>query len=275
MNKNSDTMRDIDVKLNFGALRESILRLSSRNFINEQRSGVDVFVEDINESVTLKKQHLVFNSLTTDKQFTKERLAERFINQTLKLMDNVSWEDGVLKENEKLRFKYLDSTHVGSTTEKDELFNAIHKLMEAKCMGNRFNDIESEQEAYELVINYLMESKEVQSEEVSDEPSMPSWRYVTKMAINNFNERYSHLSESDKELVKVLISDFSKKSNYLQDIKNENIEKLDKLINESEDDNDKTLFKSFKNKVELINTENITSIDEAIISCYELRNSIS
>ena len=268
-------MRDIDVKLNFGALRESILRLSSRNFINEQRSGVDVFVEDINESVTLKKQHLVFNSLTTDKQFTKERLAERFINQTLKLMDNVSWEDGVLKENEKLRFKYLDSTHVGSTTEKDELFNAIHKLMEAKCMGNRFNDIESEQEAYELVINYLMESKEVQSEEVSDEPSMPSWRYVTKMAINNFNERYSHLSESDKELVKVLISDFSKKSNYLQDIKNENIEKLDKLINESEDDNDKTLFKSFKNKVELINPENITSIDEAIISCYELRNSIS
>ena len=267
-----------DISLNFGALKESILKLSSRNFLNDKRSGVDEFAKELNESKLLMKQHLAFKSLNTDKVFGKERLAERFINQTLELFNGVSWER-VLEENGRLRMEYLDNSHVGSTTNSDELYNAIQTLIEAKCKGGKgvgYQHLEEEQNAYEFVVNSLMSEKKPNSEiiEEGDYPKIDTmWEYATKIAINNFNKRYDHLSESEGKLVNLLLSPSDKKINYLKDLKNENNELLNTLISLSEEDG-RGILESFKSKLDTIDPEKVTEINDSIISCFQLKESL-
>lgn len=264
-----------EVNLNFGALKESILKLSSRDFVNENRKGYNVnkFAKEINDSPLLMKQHLVFKSLNTDKTFGKERLAERFINQTLQIFNNVKWED-VLKENERLRKEYLDNTHVGSTTNNDNLYNAIHTLIESKCKGNKFTKIEEEQNAYEFVVNSLMSNKGNKVIEESDYPKKEKmWQFITNLAVNNFQERYSHLSESEIKLVKILLSPHDNKLNYLKDLKQENLTIIASLIKESKEE-DNSILESFRKKINNINEESSPEINDSIISCFQLKENL-
>jgi len=263
-----------DTSLNFGALKESIMRLSSRNFLTGERNGVDEFAKELKENSLLMKQYLAFKSLNTDKNFKKERLAERFINQTLELFNDVSWES-VIEENKKLRLEFLDNSDVSSTTDKNELYNSIQTLIEAKCKGSSFKNLEEEQNAYEFVVNNLMsEKKERETIEESDYPSVDNtWEYATKLAVSNFNKRYSHLSESENNMIKILLSPSDKKINYLKDLKNENTELIEKLIKEGEEDG-KELLESFKSKLSTIDTEKLTTINDSIISCMQLKESL-
>lgn len=264
------------ISLNFGAIKESILKLSSRDFLSESRNGIDDFSKELEKSATLMKQHLAFKSLNTDKVFERERLAERFINQTLELFNGVSWQE-VIKENENLRKKYLDNSHVGSTTGKDKIYNSIHTLIEAKCMRSNFKDLEREQDAYETVVNSLISEKENKESEIiesSDYPKNNMWEFITKLAVNNFNERYSHLSESELNLVNLLLSPFDKKKNYLKDLKKENFDIIDNLVKEEKDKEGVYILESFKSKLESIDPEKITEINNSIISCFQLKESL-
>jgi len=200
-----------EITLNFGAIQESILRLSSRDFSNNERKALELFNTSINENPTLKLQQLIFNSFNTNKQFEKQRLAERFIYQTLEILNNVSW-GLILTTNRDIRITFLDNTHVGSTTNKDFLYNAIHNLMESRCLGVGNYDIQKEQKSFDVVLDFLMSEKiGKQVVEKKDEPKI-SWRYVTQFSIGSFYERYSHLSESDIKLMRLLTSE-----NYLKE----------------------------------------------------------
>lgn len=261
-----------DISLNFGVIKESILRLKTRNFINNERLGIDSFIKTLNENSILKKQSLIFKAFDTNQQFKKERLAERFINQTLEIINGVKW-DSLINENRTIRITYLDSTHVGSAVpEKEVYYNHIHNLIEAKCKGQGNYDIEKEQISYEYVIEHLMSEKEnSQIIESSDEPNL-SWEYVTKLAINNFNERYAHLNESELKIVKILTSNNSIKINHLKDLKQETLSIINKLKNNSNEDN--SIFETFEIKLNNINPDTIENIDDAIISCFELNENL-
>lgn len=254
-----------EISLNFGAIQESILRLGSREFLSNGRKTLDSFTKMMQENPVLKKQYLIFKSLDTDKVFAKDRLAERFIHQTLEIMRGVSWGD-VLRENRECRITYLDNTYVGSTSNKDVLYNAIHVLMECKCLGRGSFDVQREQEAFEVVLEYLLKEKEGNKMiEKQDEPDL-SWEYVTKMAVSNFNERYSHLSDSDMKLVKILTTYTNDMKKFvLEDLKKESIKK----IHESKNEENKQILESYEKKIQNINLQDFMKIDEAIISCYE------
>ena len=74
-----------DVSYNFGAIRDSIARLSSMELMKESESKtLNTFVKKTQESPNLKKQQLIFKNIQECKPFEKERLAERFINQKSK-----------------------------------------------------------------------------------------------------------------------------------------------------------------------------------------------
>jgi len=118
------------------------------------------------------------------------------------------------------------------------------------------------------VVEHLMsEKKESNIIESEDEPDM-SWEYVTKIAVSNFNNRYSHLSESDMKLVKILTSSNDIKENFLEDLKNETLNRI-KELKISDKDNTRT-FELYENKIKNINSKNLSTLDEAIISCSEL-----
>ena len=265
-----------DISYNFGAIRDTIMKLSASELIKESKSNtLDSFMSLVKKNTILHKQHLIFKNLQESKVFEKERLAERFLNQNLQLFTNEKW-DKILSENKTLRRELLDDCYVES--KKDgKLFESINVLIESITRAG-FNDFEKEQEAYEYVLNHLTKPalhESDKSKETTDSPKLINWKFITKMAVSNFNERFVHLNEEEKKAFKILIADNDTKINYLQAIKQENINLInDKLIRES-DNKTIDLLNTFKTKLEGLKDVNHMKLDESIISCLELKEKLN
>lgn len=264
-----------DISYNFGAIRDSIIRLSASELLKESKSKTsDSFLNSIKTNPILRKQHLIYKNLQESKSFEKDRLAERFLNQNLQLFVNENWNQ-IMIENRKLRKELLDNFHV-ETRKDGKLCECIHTLIESITKPG-FTDFEREQEAYEFVLSQLTKpvvQESEKSQEKTDSPKLfgDAWKFLTKMAISNFNERFKHLNEDEKRAFKILTSDNNTKINYLEALKKENVDMIDNKILTEKDDATIKLLNTFKEK--LNNLKNITNLDESIISCLELKETL-
>lgn len=268
-----------NISYNFGAIRDSIAKLSSVELMREHKSDtLDKFVERTNKSPILKKQQLIYKNIKDCKPFEKERLAERFLNQNLNMFRNTNWHD-IMQENKQVRYDFLgapDVSHVEAIKD-GELFEAINTLIESVSKPG-FSDFEREGRAYDMVLEYITRevSEEEKSEEKDDAPSLKeAWKFITKLAVSNFNERYEHLNESEKEVLGVLISGEKNKQEYLNDIKKESIDIINKLLESEQTDKlNHDILIEFKDKIEKMQNISKDKIDEYILECIDLKQTL-
>ena len=265
-----------EITLNFGAIRDSITRLSSMEIIKESTSNsLKTFTNTIKKSPVLLKQYYVFKNFEDCKPFAKERLAERFINQNLSILRGIKWQD-VIAENKKIRISLLENSHIESMGGKnDELFNSIHTLIESVTKPN-FSNIQAEQEAYECVLEHLtrpIPEKQASSEKI-DNPEIKNWKYITELAVNNFNERYSHLNEDEKKVLGMILADDNKKFNYIEDLRVENLNMVNSLLKEPKDAEKTGILEDFKKRLDKPNTYDSYSADDFIIAYSELKENL-
>lgn len=184
------------ITLNFGAIYETIKLKLSNDVFNE-------FVSEINDNLTLKRQQLVFDSFNTPNTIVNRRLAERFLLQTLEIINKqVLWQD-VISINRNTRRKYLEDVYVGSTTRKDDLFNSIHTIIEYQCRQIPYT--KKEDDAFEYIIEYLMTDRGGKYIEIKDEPKLSLKNLLFQSPLSTFDERYAHLKNEDKKLIKTIL----------------------------------------------------------------------
>jgi len=117
--------------------------------------------------------------------------------------------------------------------------------------------------------------KEEASAEVDDAPSVGNaWKYITKSAVSNFNERYSHLNESEKEVLSVLMSGENNKIEYFEDIKNESIKIIDSLLEGDVDKLNHDVLIDFKSKIEGMKGVPLNEMDDCILECIDLKQTL-
>jgi len=257
--------------MNFGAIKNCVSKLCSFELIKENESKTfKNFTQRVKANPLIHKQYLVFKNFEDCKPFSKERLAERFINQNLNLFYGIDW-NNLLNENKVLRVELLGrDAHVEAKQGLQEIFEAVHVLIESKTKKG-FSDFEKEQGAYEKLVEYL--TREVKEENISKEkndiPSMKDWKFITKMAVNNFDDRYEHLNEGEKKVFKILISEHETKVNYLNSLKKETMN----LINQS---GQSETINEMESKLSKIEAEKIDPaiIDDYILNCIELREEL-
>jgi hypothetical protein len=271
-----------NISFNFGAIRDTITRLSSAELIREHKSvTLDKFLSEIKKSPILTKQQFVFKNIETAKPFVKERLAERFIAQNMQLFKNEKW-NNITTENKRLRKELLDDIHIESRVD-NKLAESINTLIEfnSNSIQSDFGKgMEREIEAYDYVIKHLTRSvnESDYSKEKEDNPKLnESWKFITKVAVNNFNDRYEHLNEDEKKVFSVLIADVKTKTSYLSEIKDQNLKMISQLLETKVDlDSDsKELLEGFKDKLMNMKNVNFVNIDEYILSNLELQSYIS
>jgi chemotaxis protein histidine kinase CheA len=266
-----------NISLNFGAIKDTVYRVSAKEMLNEsnfdsKNNSLNKFIKKIKEEPMLKIQYMIFENLTKG-HFSKERLAERYINENLSLANKLNW-NKLLECNKKVRQDILSENFVNGDENFEKLYESIHTLIESKSnLG--FTKINEAHESYENVLNHLQrEVSKVtkEKEEKEDMPKFLSWRYINEHAVNNFNKRYNHLNESDKKLFKILVSSEDIKLKYAKELKEESIQKIEDIL--SNDDTMSDLLNNFKNKIESINEINTNNVDEIIINCSELMDSL-
>jgi hypothetical protein len=267
-----------DISYNFGAIRDSIARLSSMELIKESKSDtLDSFIKRTNASPNLKKQQLIYKNIQECKPFGKERLAERFINQNLSMFSNSDWQE-ILRENMSVRKDYLGNPDISHVQAKKDgkLFEAINTLIES-VTNKAFSNFEGEAESYDYVVQHLTREivEEEASKEVDDAPALnQAWKYITKSAINNFNERYEHLNESEREVLSVLMSGNKNKNEYLEDIKTESVKIIDRLLESEVDRVNHDMLIGFKGKIEEMKNVPGNEVDDCILECIDLKQTL-
>ena len=268
-----------DISYNFGAIRDSIARLSSGELMKENKSAtLEKYINKTSSSPDLKKQQLIYKNIQECKPFEKDRLAERFINQNLAMFKNSNWDDMIF-ENKQLRYDLLgapDVSHVVANNNDGKLFESINTLIES-VSNKRFSKFEEEGEAYDFILEHLTRevTEEEKSEEKEDSPALKeAWKFVTKLAVNNFNERYEHLNESEKEVLSVLLSSEKEKVEFLEEVKKESIILIDSLIEESDKIHHDVLI-DFKDKIGKMQEITPGKIDECILECIDLKQELN
>jgi len=271
------------ISMNFGAIKDTVYRYSSKTLVQENSAEITIlnaFMDEIKKNPLLKKQHLIYKNFE-EGYCRKENLAERYINQNLKLLEGYNWQE-IIDLNKNVRYSLLEQAHVEGQKGKEELYESINTLIKSQTQPG-FVDIGKSQEAYDFVVQYLMTPKEPENKTTteineSEYPKMLSWKFVKDLAVNTFNDRYSHLNENEKSLLKVLLSAEDNKKNYFIDLKKENLEKLDGVLLKFNDNEVvKNSLSKFVTKINEMN-ENVlvgNDLDEAIIHLAELKELIS
>ncbi len=269
------------ISLNFGALKDTVYRLSCKEIVYEsnnssekksdKENSLTKFIKKLKEEPLLKVQYMIYENLTKG-HFENERLAERYINENLSLAEKLDW-NALLETNKVMRKEILDEHYVQGSEEYGELYEAIHNLIESRSNVG-YSNVNKSHDSYEKILSHLqreVSASSTKEEESNDMPKFLSWRYVNEHAVSNFNKRYKHLSESDKKIFKILTSTDDVKIKYAKDLKEESLSLVeDAMLEENE-----SFLDNFKNKLNSINDINSKNVDEIIINCSELHEQLT
>ena len=264
--------------LNFGAIKDSILRFSAQKLIKEQKENsiLKDFLSEVKSKPLFKIEYLIYKNLE-EGFYKKTNLAERYINENLNLIRKFNWNE-TIQEHKVLRKKYFPEEYILSANkDRAELYENIATLIESVSKPG-YTSINKSEEAYDFVLTYLTTERAVIKEEKeienTDMPNMFSWKYMTKKAVSNFNSRYSHLNESEQKLLKVLLQDESEKRLYLEGLINET---LDLISNAKQNLNEgiHEELNKFETKIKSIKINETKNIDDDILNLEDLKEHLT
>ena len=118
--------------INFGAIKDSVLRFSAQKLITEQKENdiLKTFLSEVRAKPMLKIQYLIYKNLD-EGSFKKTNLAERYINENLNLIKKYNWNE-ILHEHKMLRKRYFPEEYILSgNKEKKDLYESIAVLIES------------------------------------------------------------------------------------------------------------------------------------------------
>jgi len=248
-------------------LKDSYLD-NNNDLIEESKKNVIDFFEIIKNSPILQLEFKVFNNIE-NKYIPNELAASRYIDNNIKLFDVYTINE-IKEERNKLNNLIVNESLNVDDNNKLNLYKSIDNLIVESINSYDNIDVDKIHESFTYVLNYILDNKIINNNlnETVDYNDIDE--DVIEIAIDKFNEKYNGLNEDDKNLLQTLIkSKISEKKKILEDYKTENITYLENLNKNEIKDN---IVKAIKKINEM--KYNPDTIDEDIISLYELKNNL-
>ena len=153
--------------------------------------------------------------------------------------------------------------------ENDSFYNDISYLTKTKKTPSNIDKLNT---STNNIVRLMLEKEDevVVKESLDIPPSI-----ITKLAVDKFNNRYSNISESEKEIIKTILNgnDEDKLNTFIK-LKKGCIETIDKKLDESSDIDLKDKLLRVKDKLLNMVYNKEDSVNN-ISSVYELKESIS
>jgi len=224
---------------NFGKIKNVFNSLLIEGIVKKDVTSKKLFkkyIKAIKESEILKTQFLVYNNIE-NKIDTDSFSANVFVSENIKLLNKYKTSD-ILKEN--LILVNLLKESKDKFTDDYELSN-LHESLSALVFTKRTpKNIEKITEEIKNVTKYITTNK---AKEVNESIELPI-SLLTNLMVDKYNEKYSTLEESEKEILKVLMdSNFENKKNFYSKVVNECVSLVDNLLKESDTESSVKLIK--------------------------------
>lgn len=225
---------------NFGKIKNVFNGILVEGIVSKNDTNKLLFkkyIKTIKESNILTTQFLVYNNIE-NKVESDLTSANIFVSENIKLLEKFKISD-ILTENKKLlelskdiEGKLNDEYNQSLSNLHESITNLIFTKRTAKNVDTVTNDIRK-------IVDYIKENKSKEINEVIDLPMS----FVSSLMVDKYNEKYSTLDESEKEILKALIdsNDEKKKEVYSvtvrecidlinEKLKNSDLDTKDKLL---------------------------------------------
>jgi len=251
---------------NFGKIKEVYNNTLTEGIVKENNDGKSLFssyLKHIKSNEVLKKQFLIYTSIESKIEPDRVKAME-FINETLSLISNHSKKE-IFEANSKLINNIIFEHDV--KYEKSDLHDNISKLIFTE---KNFNTIDTIIETKNKIVDYIVNNK---PKEINENFGLPN-SFITSLFVDKFNERYSSLDESEKQVLKTLLESTEEEK---KELHNNLIRECITLIDAKFVDSDIELKdKLLKVKDKLLNEKTITneSYSKEITKLINLRNTL-
>ena len=252
---------------NFGKIKNAFNELLAEGLMSKDVETNKLFkqyIKSIRENEILKTQFLVFSNIENKVETNKEKATE-FVKENIALFSKFN-KKNMLEANLNLAKPILFEQGSGSEYVNKNLHENITKLIFTKRNPSSIDTIV---EATAAIVDYITTNK---AKVVTESIDLPN-SLISNIMVEKYNERYSQLDESDKQILKVLIesNDEQKQEVYKQTLKeclelvNENLKEADlnskdkllqvkeRLLNDTGEINE-NFFKNISKLVDLKNS---------------------
>lgn len=256
---------------NFGRIKNTFNELLTENVglgNNPHKTLFKKYVKLLKESEILKTQFLIYSNIE-EKIETNPATTSLFVSENLRLMEKFNITD-IINENKKL-LKLSKSINKNINNAYDDKLTGLHEaISKVVCTKRTPSNIEVISENMTKIVDYIKENK---PKEIVEQVDLPN-SMLSSLLVDKYNEKYSDISESDRKLIKVLVTATdAEKENVYSDTIRECIDMINvKLIDSDLDIKDSLLRvkdKLLNDKKEL--SENFI---ERISKLINLKNSL-
>ena len=249
--------------LNFGIIKESVLAKLTELYIKDNHLNFNItndFYNTINESKILKLQNDVYEKLTT-KVIESENLATRYIDNTMKLFEDIDVSEYNI--GNKLLEDFITKNKITIISNGNPINECINNLIKNSLISKKRVNVDLLHESFINILDTIKTKKE--SPIINEEIAEPINGDILRIAVNRYNKKYSDLTESDNKVLKILAEgDIKNKIELFNSLK-EDIVKILSDLNEDVDKVGATISKIDEMPKDLI------SINESIITIYDLK----
>jgi hypothetical protein len=263
--------------INFGYIKYALVKSSTSLYLNESKLNNDLkdFLKTIKSSPVLTLEYIVYKNLE-NKHITDDVLATRYIDENLSLVKDFT-KNKIIEENSKLE-KYLNES-IDISNNKKDLYDAISIIILENASDNKYKNVDKIHSSFEIVLNHiknnksnLIEENKTIFEEYKDK--LLNYDFIFNSAIKKFNEKYSHLSDGEKRILKVLIKeDIKEKENIFTSMINETTSKLNQMLKIEEVSETANKLQKTKEKIQKMVFNESTLIDD-IVKLNTLKESL-
>lgn len=235
--------------------------------INESKEDVHNLFECVKKSPLLQLEFSVFNNLE-NKHIDNDIIATRYIDKNISLFETYTIEE-ILEEREKIKNFYNENTVIDEY--RKNLYEAINTLILESLNVNENINVDSVHDSFTFVLNHIKKpinerNTTIITESIDDTVSDD----IIKIAIKRYNEKYSTLNESDRNLlVKLIKSNDEEKKKLFENYKSGCLVILDAM-------DDASIKDKRQKVVDKINDMSYSpeTVNENIIKLHELKTEL-
>jgi len=217
---------------NFGKIKNAFSEILAEGIASNdvaKRQLFKKYIKTLKESKILKTQFLVYENIENAIEadiFT----ANLIVSENLNLLGKFDKKD-LIKENQKLLSLSKEVTDKVNESYDEKLEKLHESFSNLIFLNKNASAINESTKNRKIVLDFINTNKQKVIEESYDIPNS----ILSSILVDKYNERYSDLTESEKEVVNVLMeSKDDKKIELYNKISRECIDLIDKKLTESD-----------------------------------------
>jgi len=215
----------------FGTIKSKIEKVLSESYVNEKEFKMNIFLfnEMVLKDKNLKKIFFLYDELSSKKGLNEE-IAKDFLNESQVIFENVV---------NKIKPQTINELNlwVGNVKCKNEYKN-IDEFFSTNVLT-----LENKIKSKKIILENIQKNPETENQDVVQVPFSKMYKVV--------NDYLNTLSESERKEVNKILKESDQKLKIEFDVIKENVvDKLNKILNEESSDDVVTTIKETLNKVE-------------------------